>query len=223
MFVKCLWLLVYFSLRDNSLLPVLIYPFFLSANANKSHISPRATRRTGQSQYFGWSDTKMFFSATNSERSSQTFASMSNSRVFGSGHEWIGLGGKIKSITDHSVCTQDLLAEEAVRSRKDPARRNQCPGAEVRLSGVNGCHPGVSAGQSWVSTQYPSSGCQQPLLMLFPTYRFFGWLGSSGSLRTGQDVKYCDLPRRSCRKKQNQVRGFTVDEMCPLRFEMKTN
>lgn len=52
----------------------------------------------------------------------------------------------------------DVLAEEAVSRRDDPAGRDQGAGAEVELSDVNGCHPGMSTWQSWVSAHYPPPG-----------------------------------------------------------------
>lgn len=97
-----------------------------------------------------------------------------------------------------AVCICDVLAEEAVRSGDDPARRDQSSGAEVWLSHVNGCHPGVGARQRRGAAQNPAHGHRQPLLMLFPAYRFSGWLGGGGVCRGGRDFKYVHSGRRRC-------------------------
>lgn len=51
-----------------------------------------------------------------------------------------------------------VLAEEAVSSRYNPAGGHQGASAEVQLTDINGCHPGMRTWQSRVSTQYPPPG-----------------------------------------------------------------
>lgn len=108
--------------------------------------------------------------------------------------------------------THDILAEEAMRCGDDPARGNQSACAEVWLSNVNGCHPGVSTWQGRASTHYPAPGNWYPLLVLLPTYRLSARLRGSWFFNTRQWMDW-DYPSSSYTRTQIEIHDYWTATM----------